>query len=60
MVEEDKFTSDVKHICTNITQEDWCPKSDNRKLREMLNGKSTWYHVHIQTAYSYLNFKFQI
>uniref|UniRef100_A0A0R3S4F3 Uncharacterized protein n=1 Tax=Elaeophora elaphi TaxID=1147741 RepID=A0A0R3S4F3_9BILA len=40
-VEEDKVTSYVKHICSNITQENWCPQSGNQKLRSMLSGKST-------------------
>uniref|UniRef100_A0A5S6PJ94 Bm3040, isoform c n=1 Tax=Brugia malayi TaxID=6279 RepID=A0A5S6PJ94_BRUMA len=42
-VEEDEVTSNVKRICTNITEKNWCPQSDNQKLRSMLNGKSTWY-----------------
>nr|CDP93050.1 Bm3040, isoform d [Brugia malayi] len=40
-VEEDEVTSNVKRICTNITEKNWCPQSDNQKLRSMLNGKST-------------------
>uniref|UniRef100_A0A1I8EG27 Phlebovirus glycoprotein G2 fusion domain-containing protein n=1 Tax=Wuchereria bancrofti TaxID=6293 RepID=A0A1I8EG27_WUCBA len=41
-MEEDEVTNNVKHICTNITEENWCPQSDNQKLRSMLSGKSTW------------------
>ncbi|VDM09261.1 unnamed protein product [Wuchereria bancrofti] len=40
-MEEDEVTNNVKHICTNITEENWCPQSDNQKLRSMLSGKST-------------------
>ncbi|VDN31274.1 unnamed protein product [Gongylonema pulchrum] len=33
----------VMQICTNITQANWCPRSDHQKLRSMLKGKNTWY-----------------
>ena len=32
----------VSNVCTNITQSNWCPKSQHGQLRNMLQAKSTW------------------
>ncbi|KAK0400246.1 hypothetical protein QR680_003419 [Steinernema hermaphroditum] len=37
--EEDAGT--LSHICGNVTKTNWCPQSQNQKLRSQLNMKST-------------------
>ncbi|VDN04421.1 unnamed protein product [Thelazia callipaeda] len=39
--DEYEINSDVHRICTNISQDNWCPPSANQKLQSMLTEKST-------------------
>lgn len=40
--EEERENVVVHNFCTNITTVNWCPKSENTKLRQMTKGRDVW------------------